>query len=70
MYKRQTINTVSLEHNDFFVNFYEPAGPRTSFKLSRHDEAWVPLKKVLKKLTPVELTTVKGRNYNISQTLM
>lgn len=63
------IKIVSLEHNDFFVHFYEPAGPRTSFKLSRHDEAWVPLHKVLRKLTPVELTTVTGRNYNNSQHL-
>lgn len=63
------IKSVNLEHNDCFVHFFEPSGPRTSFKLSKRDEAWVPLSNVLRKLTPLELTTATGRNYNITQAL-
>lgn len=63
------IKSVNLEHNDCFVHFYEPAGPRTSFKISKQDEAWVPLSNVLRKITPNELTTATGRNYNITQHL-
>lgn len=63
------IKSVSLEHNDYFVHFFEPSGPRTSFKLSKRDEAWVPLRNVLRKLTPLELITATGRTYNITQAL-
>lgn len=49
-----TIKNVNLEHNDCFVHFFEPSGPRTTFKMSKQDEA---------------CSTPTGRNYNISQTL-
>jgi hypothetical protein len=63
------IQTVSIEHNDFYVHFFEPSGPRTSFKLSAHDEVWVPFHKILRKIKPTELKTATGRNHNISQDL-
>ncbi|KAJ8868726.1 hypothetical protein PR048_030265 [Dryococelus australis] len=52
---------VSIENNDK-VHFYEPAGPRTSSKISRDDKTWVPAKNIPQKLTPTELTTVTGRS--------
>lgn len=63
------ITNVNLEHNDCFVHFYELSGPRTSFKISKNDQAWVPLGNVLKKISPNQLTTATGRNYNINQNL-
>jgi hypothetical protein len=60
---------LSAEQIDFFIHFYGPSSPRTSFKMSAHDEAWVPLHNMLRKLTPLELTTATGRSYNISQRL-
>lgn len=63
------IKSVNREHNDCFVHFYEPAGPRTSFKYSKNDETWVPLSNILRKITPLELTTATGRNFNITQAL-
>lgn len=63
------VEKVSLENKDVFVKFYEPAGPRTSFKKSTSDTVWIPLKNVLRKLSVLELTTPTGRSYSISQKL-
>lgn len=60
---------ISLENDDVLVHFYHPAGPRTSFQKSQQDKVWVPICKVLRKLTPLELTTVTGRSHAISREL-
>lgn len=60
---------VSNENDDVMVHFYHPPGPRTSFKLSQEDKVWVPINNVLRKLTPLELTTVTGRSHIISKEL-
>lgn len=63
------IQQVSLENSDVLVKFFHPAGPRTSFKISTSDIVWVPVSKILRKLTPLELTTATGRSYCISESL-
>lgn len=60
---------VSNENDDVMVHFYHPPGPHTSFKLSQVDNVWVPINNVLRKLTPLELTTVTGRPLIISKEL-
>lgn len=60
---------VSRESNDLSVHFFYPCGPKTSFKLSKNDTVWVPISRVLRKLTPLELTTITGRTYNITDKL-
>jgi len=63
------VEKVSLENNDVFVKFYQPAGPRMSFKKSTNDRVWIPMKNVLKKISVLQLTTATGRSYCISQKL-
>lgn len=60
---------VSEKNNDVHIHFFHPHGPQTSFKLSKNDTVWVPVSKVFWKLTPLELSSVTGRSYNINQTL-
>lgn len=60
---------VNEENNDLYIHFFHPYGPKTSFQLSKYDTVWVPVSKVLRKLTPLELTTITGRSYNITETL-
>lgn len=60
---------ISEENNDLYIQFFHPYGPKTSFKLSKNDMVWVPVSKVLEKLTPLELTTITGLSYNITETL-
>lgn len=55
--------------NDLLVHFFHPPGPKTGFQLSKNDMVWVPVSKVLRKITPSELTTVSGRTYNIIEKL-
>lgn len=59
----------SIEENDLLVHFFNPAGPRTAFQLSKKDIVWVPVNKVVRKITPTELTTASGRTHNISEKL-
>uniref|UniRef100_A0A6P7GVN1 Uncharacterized protein LOC114343446 n=1 Tax=Diabrotica virgifera virgifera TaxID=50390 RepID=A0A6P7GVN1_DIAVI len=59
----------SEEHNDLCIHFFHPHGPRTSFKASKDDKVWVPISKVLRKLSPTEFTTATGRSFNISEKL-
>lgn len=63
------VEDICFQNKDMFINFYHPAGPRTSFKKSSGDKVWVKLKNILRKLTPVEFSTATGRSYNISQKL-
>lgn len=60
---------ISNDNDDVLVHFYHPSGPRTSFKKSQDDTVWVPISNVLRKLTPLELTTVTGRSHIISKEL-
>lgn len=63
------IEAVNNEHNDVFVVFFTPPGPRTSFKKSS-EKCWVPIGNVLMKLTPLQLSISSGRNtYQISEKL-
>lgn len=54
---------------DVHVVFYHPLGPRTLFKKQEKDQVWMLIKNVLKKLTPLEFTTVTGRTFNITSKL-
>ncbi|KAL4709219.1 hypothetical protein ACJJTC_010519 [Scirpophaga incertulas] len=63
------IEDISMEHNDVHVHFYHPAGPRTSFKKSTNDKVWIPISKVLRKISVLELTTATGRSHSISEKL-
>lgn len=63
------IESISLEHNDVYVHFYHPPGPRTSFKESVADKVNVPVRNVLRKISALELTTATGRSHVISQEL-
>ena len=63
------VEEVSIKHDDVKVHFYEPPGPRTSFKISRDDKTWVPCTNILRKLTPIELTTATGRCRTITPQL-
>jgi len=58
----------SEDNNDVLVHFFHP-GPKTAFQLSKNDTAWVPAKKIVCKVTPLELTTVSGRTHNITDKL-
>lgn len=60
---------ISEESNDLLVHFFHPSGPRTAFQLSKNDTVWVPISRVLRKLTPIELSTATGRTYNITEKL-
>lgn len=60
---------ISRENKDVFVHFFHPSGPRTSFKKSLNDTVWVPMDSVLRKLTPLELSTQTGRSHTISKKL-
>lgn len=63
------IEETSEENNDLFIHFFHPHGPRTSFQISKDDKVWVPISKVLRKLTPIEFTNATGRSFNISEKL-
>lgn len=54
------------ENKDILVNFFHLSGPRTSFQLSKSDSVWVPVQKILRIITPLELSTTSGRTCNIS----
>ncbi|KAJ6655379.1 hypothetical protein lerEdw1_005437 [Lerista edwardsae] len=59
----------SDQDNDLLVHFFHPAGPKTAFQISKKDMVWVPVSKVVRKITPTELTTMSGRTHNISEKL-
>lgn len=63
------VNDISEENKDVHVMFYHPPGPRTSFQKNKKDQAWVPMKNVLRKLNALELSTVTGRSYTITPKL-
>lgn len=63
------IEDKSEVNNDVLVHFFHPSGPKTAFQLSKNDTAWVPAKKIVRKVTPLELTTVSGRTHNINEKL-
>ena len=63
------IEAVNTEHNDVFVIFFMPPGPRTSFRKSS-EKCWVPIGNVLLKFTPLQLSRSSGRNtYQITDKL-
>lgn len=63
------IQDINAEHNDVFVTFFSPPGPRTSFKKSS-EQCWVPIANVLQKITPLQLSKSSARNtYQISSKL-
>ena len=64
-----TVKDKNEENNDVLVHFFHPSGPQSSFKLSKSDIVWVPIRNVLRKIIPLELTTMSGRTYNISEKL-
>lgn len=63
------VEQINLENSDVHVHFYHPAGPKTSFKKSASDRVWIPIKRVLRKLSALELSTAIGRCYCISDKL-
>ena len=63
------IREINEEKEDYNINFFSPAGPSTSFKLTTNDVAWVPHCNLLRLLTATELTTATGRSHNISYDL-
>ena len=63
------VTNVSMENGDLMIHFYHPHGPQTSFKISNTDRVWVPVTNVLRKLSPLEFTTMTGRGYNITEKL-
>lgn len=62
------VDKISFKNEDLYVKFFKPPGPRTSFQKST-DVSWVPLQKIIRKLTPLELTTPTGRTYQITDIL-
>ena len=54
------VDNINNQNQDVHVTFYHPPGPRTSFKKNEKDQIWMPIKNILKKLTPLEFTTVTG----------
>ena len=60
---------INLMNKDVYVHFYHPCGPRTSFKVSYVDKAWVSVTNVLRKLSPLEMSTLTEHLHNISETL-
>ena len=46
-----------------------PSGPKTVLQRSKNDTACVPAKKIVRKVTSLELTTVSGRTHNITDKL-
>lgn len=63
------VEETAEETNDLFIHFFHPHGPRTSFQASKNDKVWVPISKILRKLSPTEFTTATGRSFNISEKL-
>lgn len=63
------VNDISDQNKDVLVTFFHPAGPTTAFKKNEKDNAWVPMDKILRKLSALELTTTTGRTYNIAPKL-
>lgn len=59
------IREINEEEEDYLINFFSPAGPSTSFKLTTNDVVWVPHCNLLRLLTATELTTATGR-YDLS----
>ena len=63
------VQNINTEHNDVYVTFFSPPGPRTSFKKSS-EQCWVPIANVLQKITPLQLSRSSARNtYQISSEL-
>lgn len=50
----------SDQDKDLLVHFFHPAGPKTAFQLSKKDIVWVPVSKVVRRITPTELTLCSG----------
>lgn len=63
------VEETAEETKDLFIHFIHPHGPRTSFQASKNDKVWVPISKILRKLSPTEFTTATGRSFNISEKL-
>ncbi|KAJ8891867.1 hypothetical protein PR048_004422 [Dryococelus australis] len=63
------VDDISIENKDVHVIFYHPTRPSTSLKKTVKDSTQVPLNRILRKLTPRELTTTTERSHNISNIL-
>lgn len=63
------VKNKSNQNNDLLVHYFHPSGPKTAFQISNNDMVWVPASKVVRKITPTELTTVLGRTHNITEKL-
>lgn len=63
------VDNIDCRNQDLHVFFYHPPGPRTSFKKVEKDQVWMPLTNVLRKLSPMEFTTVTGRTFNLTPKL-
>jgi hypothetical protein len=59
----------SDQNDNKLVHFFHPPGLKTAFQLSKTDMVWVPVSKVVRKITPIELTTVSGRTHSITEKL-
>jgi hypothetical protein len=59
----------SDQNDNILVHFFHLPGPKTVFQLSKTDMVWVPLSKVVRKITPTELTTVSGSTHSITEKL-
>lgn len=63
------VQEINLEDEKISVVFFKPPGPRTSFHKSKH-QCWIPVSKVLRGLSPLELTRQTSRNsYQIPEKL-
>lgn len=64
------VEDISPDQSEYFIMFFHPAGPNTSFKLASSDQVWVTKKDILRVVSPIELfLATTGRCHNIDPKL-